>query len=247
MESGRFVRTEALLGAAGLAKLQNSTVMIIGLGAVGGYALEAVARSGVGRLILVDFDSFDISNINRQILALSSTIGEKKTLAAARRVKDINPECEVLLKDMFVSHENIEELLDAKPDYVIDAIDSLAAKCDLMAVLQQKNIPFISSMGAALKTDTSCIHLAKLSKTVNCGMARCVRQNLKKRGVNIDKINCVFSSEQCILPENAIRPNPDGGKNILGSLPTITAIFGLTIANKVIQDLAKGNKNAKDA
>lgn len=243
----RFMRTEALLGASALENLKNAAVMIVGLGAVGGYALEAVARSGVGRLILVDFDCFDITNINRQILALNSTIGQKKTVVAAQRVKEINPECDVVLKDMFINAENIDILLNEKPDYVIDAIDSIVAKCHLMAMLQQKNIPFISSMGAALKTDASCIKTAKLSETVNCSMARCIRQNLKKCGVNIDKIDCVYSFEQCILPKDAIKQNPDGGKNILGSLPTITAIFGLMMAHKVIQDLAKENKNAKNA
>lgn len=238
MTDDRFIRTKALLGEEGLQKLKDSVVMIVGLGAVGGYALEAIARSGVGHLILVDFDRFDLSNINRQILALSSTIGEKKTEAALKRVIEINPKCEVELEDVYVTNENINKILDRKIDFVIDAIDSISSKCELITTLQEKKIPFISSMGAALKTDVSCIKTGRLSQTINCKMARCIRQNLKKRGVKMDEIVCVFSTEQYILPENAVTANPEGGKNILGSLPTITAIFGLTMAHYVIQKLS---------
>lgn len=240
MNDKRLMRTKALLGENGVKNLQNATVMVFGLGAVGGYALEGLARAGIGHLILVDFDVFDESNINRQILALSSTIGKKKTEAAKQRVLEINPECNVELEDIFISDENISILLNRDIDYVVDAIDVLKSKCSLMYELYKRQIPFVSSMGAALKTDASCIKTAKLSQTVNCPMARCIRQNLKKRGVDLSKIDCVFSSEQCNLPEGAVTKNPQGGKNILGSLPTITAIFGLTIANKIIGDIAKG-------
>lgn len=236
----RFMRTAALLGQNGLQNLQHSTVMIVGLGAVGGYALEAIARSGVGHLILVDFDRFDETNINRQILALDSTLGQKKTDVACERVQQINPACLVEIKDLRLSKENINTLFSQKVDYVIDAIDEMPAKCALMKFLAEKNIPFISSMGAALKTDASCVKVAKLSQTINCPMARRIRQILKKDGANIADIDCVFSSEQCILPENAITANPSGGKSVLGSLPTITAIFGLMIAHHVIKTLAKG-------
>lgn len=236
----RFMRTAALLGQNGLQNLQHSTVMIVGLGAVGGYALEAIARSGVGHLILVDFDRFDETNINRQILALDSTLGQKKTDVACERVQQINPACLIEIKDLRLSKENINTLFSQKVDYVIDAIDEMPAKCALMKFLAEKKIPFISSMGAALKTDASCVKVAKLSQTINCPMARRIRQILKKDGANIADIDCVFSSEQCILPENAITANPSGGKSVLGSLPTITAIFGLMIAHHVIKTLAKG-------
>ena len=133
MSNPRLMRTELLLGSKGMSALQNSSVMIIGLGAVGGYALEAIARSGVGTLILVDFDSFDETNVNRQILALSSTIGQKKTSVAASRVKEINPDCKVIIKDMYVDENNLPELMSLKPDFVVDAIDSLASKASLIA------------------------------------------------------------------------------------------------------------------
>ena len=240
MNDKRLMRTKALLGENGVKNLQNATVMLFGLGAVGGYALEGLARAGIGHLILVDFDVFDESNINRQILALSSTVGKKKTEAAQQRVLEINPECDVELEDVFVTDENLSILLNRKIDYAVDAIDVMKSKCSLMYELYKRQIPFVSSMGAALKTDASCIKTAKLSQTVNCPMARCIRQNLKKRGADLSKIDCVFSAEQCNLPEGAVTKNPQGGKNILGSLPTITAIFGLTIANKIIGDIAKG-------
>jgi tRNA A37 threonylcarbamoyladenosine dehydratase len=216
--------------------------MVVGLGAVGGYALEALARAGVGHLILVDFDRFDESNVNRQILALSSTIGQKKTDVAAARVREINPDCDILIRDICLTRDNIDLLFDRPIDYAVDAIDSIAAKCALIEALYTRQIPFVSSMGAALKTDASCIKAAKLSQTINCPMARKIRNELKKTGVRMNDIDCVFSSEQCILPENAISANPNGGRPILGSLPTITAIFGLTIANTIIQRIARGER-----
>lgn len=243
----RLMRTKLLLGEDGVRRLENACVMVIGLGAVGGYALEAVARAGVGKLILVDFDSFDETNINRQILALSSTVGRKKTEVAAERVREINPHCEIVVKDMFVDSCNLPELLALKPDYVIDAIDSLTPKCCLIEALCGRGIPFISSMGAALKTDTSCIKLAKLNQTKNCGLSRMLRQRLKRRGVDLKNVACVYSDEQTNLLEEAILLTEDGQRNILGSLPTITAVFGLSIANEVIKQLSgfymKGKSN----
>ncbi len=239
MTNLRFTRTEQLLGADGMKNLQTATVMIVGLGAVGGYALEGLARSGVGHLILVDFDRFELSNVNRQILALTSTIGNFKTKVAANRVAEINPDCEIVTENIRISAENIGDLLNRKIDYVVDAIDSIKEKCDLIAALWQKGIPFISSMGAALRTDCSRVRMARLSQTNHCTMARRVRQILKKRGVKIEDIDCVFSDENCILSANAIQLNT-GGKNILGSLPTVTAVFGLHLANEVILRIAKG-------
>lgn len=240
MTNPRLMRTEALLGSQAIQNLQNSTVMLVGVGAVGGYALEALVRAGVGKFILVDFDRFDETNINRQILALTSTLGQKKIEVAKNRILEINPNCNVLLEDVFVSPSNINILLKYNPDYVVDAIDSIKSKCELMATLQKSGIPFISSMGAALKTDISHIKLATLSETRNCPMAKVVRQNLKKQGADITNIMCVFSDEQTVLPDTAIVKTPDNTKNILGSLPTITAMFGLMMAHKVILDLAKG-------
>lgn len=242
----RFMRTETLLGKEAMQKLQNSTVMIVGLGAVGGYALEAVARSGIGRLVLVDFDVFDETNINRQILALSSTIGQKKTEVAKKRVFEINPTCKVEIKDLFVNEETIENLFDERPDFVIDAIDSLNSKCALIQKLCEEKIPFVSSMGAALKTDVSKIKIGTLDDTKNCTLAKFVRRRLRKRGINLKKIKCVFSEENSPLSKTALIRNDgdDRVRNILGSLPTITAIFGLCAANEAIMFLA-GNEGEK--
>lgn len=229
MSDERFQRTSLLLGEKGIADLQNSSVMIIGLGAVGGYALEAIARSGVGHLILVDFDSFDKTNINRQILALESSIGRKKTEVAKERVKQINPNCEVEIIDMFIDESNIDRLLSSKVDYVIDAIDSLASKCCLLEKLWQKQIPCISSMGAALKIDVEAIKITSLSKTKYCPLAKQVRCNLRRKGVDLSKIMCVCSEEEVPSSRSSV-----SGNKILGSLPTVTAIFGLVMANYVI-------------
>ncbi len=245
MVDERFLRTKLLLGEAGLEKLQKATVMIVGLGAVGGYALEALARSGIGRLVLVDFDVFDLTNINRQILATTATVGRKKIDVAKERVLDINPACRVETRDLFVNAETLPQIIHEKVDFVVDAIDALNPKCCLIEALHNAHIPFISSMGAALKSDPSCIHYGKLSATKNCGLSKFIRKRLKKRGLDIGKIWCVSSDEQVDLPETAIicnedDENPNGRKrNTLGSLPTITAIFGLTIANQVIKELIK--------
>lgn len=235
-----------LLGDEGINKLQNSSVMVIGLGAVGGYALEAIARAGVGRLILVDFDVFDETNINRQILALSSTIGRKKTEVAKERVLEINPQCCVEIRDVFVNSETLPHLLEIPVDFVIDAIDALNPKCCLIEELYQRGIPFISSMGAALKSDPSFIKCAPLSNSKNCGLAKFVRKRLRKRGIDVTQIDCVFSDQQVNLPPTALsseKAESEQGRirHTLGSLPTITAIFGLTIANFVITKLSGYN------
>lgn len=245
MSDNRFMRTEALLGAERFKRLQQSTVMIVGLGAVGGYALEALARAGIGHLILVDFDKVDETNINRQILALESTVGQSKARLAAVRAADINPNCQIEIKETFVNAETLPDLLSEPIDFVVDAIDSLNPKCCLIEALSLKKIPFISSMGAALKTDPAHIHLQYLSQTINCHLSRFIRKRLKRRGVDISRILCVASDEQTDLPDTAVfmeEGEPPAGCNrkrhTMGSLPTITAIFGLTIANAVILSLA---------
>ncbi len=248
MVKEQFLRTSLLLGEEGIKRLQQATVMVVGVGAVGGYVVEALARSGVGHLILVDFDVFDESNINRQILALHSTVGRKKVEVGKERVLDINPDCVVETKELFVNAETLPELLQYKADFVVDAIDALNPKCCLMEALWMQKIPFISSMGAALKTDTSCIKFGHLSQTKNCSLSKFIRKRLKRRGVTINEIDCVYSDEQIDLPENAMieadeiaeNTPPNGRKrHTLGSLPTITAIFGLTIANEVIKKLSQ--------
>ena len=248
MVKEQFLRTSLLLGETGIKRLQKASVMVVGVGAVGGYVVEALARAGIGHLILVDFDVFDESNINRQILALHSTVGRKKVEVAKERILDINPDCVVENKELFVNAETLPELLKDKVDFVVDAIDALNPKCCLMEALWRQKIPFISSMGAALKTDTSCIKFGRLSQTKNCSLSKFVRRRLKKREVAISEVDCVYSDEQITLPQTALLEIDDEGedtslngrkRHIMGSLPTITAIFGLTIANQVIKKLSQ--------
>ncbi len=240
MTNQRLLRTTALLGQENINKILNTKVMIIGVGAVGGYSLEALARFGIGHFVLIDFDIFEESNINRQILATSKTIGKKKVDIAKKRVHDINPNAIIETIDTFVDYKNIEAILDQhKPDYVIDAIDSLSAKLAVIQTLQQKNIPSISSMGAALKTDETFIKYGKLSNTKNCGLAKFLRKKLKPRGVDIKKVMCVYSDQQVELPQTALFLEEGKQRNSLGSLPTITAMFGLCIANNLIKLIIK--------
>ncbi len=244
MENKRFSRTAMLLGNKGIEKLNQSCVMIVGVGAVGGYCLEALARAGVGKFILVDFDVFEESNINRQILAVTDSLGKKKVDIAKSRVLSINPQAEIITMDVFLDPENIKEISFDSIDMVVDAIDSLNPKCNLIQTLYEKSVPFISSMGAALKTDPSKIKYGNLSNSKNCSLAKFVRKRLRKRDVDISKIKCVWSDEQVILPDSALEIDEETSNNLgrqrhtLGSLPTITAIFGLIIANQIILTLA---------
>ena len=237
MLNERFMRTSILLGNEGMNKIYSSKVMIVGLGAVGGYALEAIARSGVGHIVLVDFDSFDITNINRQLLATEVSIGHFKTEVAAERIAQINPNCKIEKLNVFVDEKTIPDLLKINPDFVIDAIDSLDSKAALIEALVHRNIPFISSMGAALKTDSSKILTTTLNKTQNCGLAKQLRHRLRRNNVNLAKVNCVYSCEPVDFSATS-QKEEHNRKSIMGSLPTITAIFGLTLANYVILKLA---------
>ena len=238
----RFKRTQLLLGEKGLKRLKKAHVLVVGCGAVGGYAIEALARSGVGQLTVVDFDVISKSNINRQILALDSTVGKKKTEAALRRIMDINPDCHVQALDMMVGADTVQQIVDLKPDFVIDAIDSLNSKVALIEALQKEGISFISSMGAALRTNPADIQITTCKKTINCPLAFFIRKRLRHRGVDLN-FPVVYSKElthvDCFA--KADEPNQKGGRvrHQLGSLPTITGIFGLMCANYVIMNLVK--------
>jgi tRNA A37 threonylcarbamoyladenosine dehydratase len=246
----RFSRIARMIGEQGLNRLKASHVTIIGLGAVGSYAVESLARAGVGKLRLVDFDEIQTSNINRQLYALESTLGMPKCEAARRRVLEINPRCQVEAMNLFVHKETMDQVLAGPPDLVIDAIDSLTPKVELLANLVQRNIPMISSMGAALRTDPTQVRIGPLSQTRQCPLARKVRKGLMRRGISTD-FPCVYSVEPLTdFPFNAIAIAPedesddpflDRGRKrrTLGSLPTLTGIFGLTAANTALQMLLK--------
>ena len=239
----RLSRMRLMIGNEALKRLQKAHVMVVGCGAVGSYAIEALARAGVGELTLVDFDEVSVSNINRQLFALSSTIGKKKVDVAKARVQDIAKDIKVNTKDLMVNAKTLPELLAVKPDFVVDAIDSLNPKCCLIETLVNNHIPFVSSMGAALKTDLSKIQVAKMKKTINCPLAFFVRKRLRKRGVAMD-FPVVYSPEltqdetKWQLPENCEQKS-GRVRHEMGSFPTITGIFGLTLANYVIKQITK--------
>lgn len=234
----RLARTRLLIGEADLNKLARSTVMVVGCGAVGGYAIEALARAGIGQLILVDFDVVKESNINRQLFALHSTLNQEKAVVARNRIHDISPDIKVEILPVLVNADTVDEVLDRRVDFVIDAIDTLNPKTILIEQLVARSIPFISSMGAALKTDAGKIAVAPMKKTIHCPLAFFVRKRLRRRGVDLS-FPVVYSSEDVSqklhleMPEDA--ENETGRvRHNMGSLPTITGIFGLLCANYAI-------------
>jgi tRNA A37 threonylcarbamoyladenosine dehydratase len=233
----RFKRTRLLLGEDGMSRLASARVLVVGLGAVGGYATEALARSGVGHLRLVDCDKISLSNCNRQLLALTSTIGQPKAALARARVLDINPDCDVDARECFANAETYAGLFEGR-DVVVDAIDSLGPKVGLISAALEAKLPIFSSMGAARRRDPTKIAVADISKTSFCPLARAVRLRLHRRGIETG-VTCVYSTEPA--PEDSFVPPsaediPDRGRArvVMGSLPTITGIFGLTLANAVI-------------
>lgn len=246
--NGRFRRTELMLGRDALERLNESFVMVVGLGAVGGYAVEGLARAGIGKLRLVDFDCISLSNINRQLHALESTIGRPKCEVARERVLDINPSCRVEAIQGFVDAETIVGLLADGPDLVIDAIDALNPKTDLVSAVRNREIPLISCLGAALRFDPSQVRVAPISEAHHCPLGRALRSRLRRRKVQLD-FPCIFSEEPLPHPLPIARPTEDLGekpflnrgrvRNTLGSMPTITGIFGLTAANLAIKMLLK--------
>jgi tRNA A37 threonylcarbamoyladenosine dehydratase len=245
----RFLRTEKLLGSESFGRLTSRYVVVVGLGAVGGYVVEGLARSGIGRLRLVDFDVISRTNINRQILALESTLDRPKCEVAAERVGLINPACRVEGRQAFADEQTLKAILDPRPDMVIDAIDSLNPKVQLLRTSHQLGIPILSSMGAALRTDPGKIAFADLAQTRGCPLARRVRQRLRKYGIE-QGIGCVYSSEPVDFayagPEkDETAPQEWRGcpRNVLGSLPTLTGIFGMTLANQAILQLAQLSEN----
>lgn len=220
----RLNRITLLLGEDAVEKLQQSTVMVVGCGAVGSFAIESLARSGVGHLILIDFDKTEESNINRQLFALDSSIGKSKVEIARARIHDINPEIVVDTFDIFFD-DNTD--LQIKPDFVIDAIDSVQSKIALYKWCQKNNIPFVSSMGAARKTDISKIKIGKISKTSVCPLASKIRHIV--RDENLKDFPVVYSVEQAT-------PQPNGGREF-GSIITVTGTFGLMLADFVIKKI----------
>ena len=229
-----FSRTEALIGKEGLEKLKNARVAVFGIGGVGGYVVEALARSGVGALELIDKDTVSVSNINRQIIALHSTVGRYKTEVAAERAKDINPDILVTVRNTFYLPETASEFDFSSYDYVVDAIDTVSGKIALIEQAQKSGTPIISCMGAGNKLDATAFEVSDISKTSVCPLARVMRRELKKRG--IDHVKVVYSKEE---PRESKAKDEETGKPIPASIAFVPSVAGLIIAGEVIKDLIK--------
>ena len=246
----QFSRTELLLGKEAMEKLQNSRVAVFGIGGVGGYVCEALARSGVGAFDLIDDDKVCLTNLNRQIIATYKTIGKYKTDVMKERILDINPKADVRVHKCFFLPENADEFPYEDYDYMVDAVDTVTAKISLVMKAQEKHIPIISSMGAGNKLDGSQFKVADIYKTKVCPLAKVMRRELKKRGVK--KLKVVYSEEQSIRPIEDMSIScrahcicPPGAKHkcterraIPGSNAFVPSVAGLIIASEVIKDLA---------
>lgn len=240
----RLARVELLWGPEAIEKLQNSCVAVAGMGAVGSFAIESLARSGIGHFILADFDDINVTNINRQLYATTETIGQPKVELAKARILSINPDAIVDDKSLFLDDDGIKVFLDKRPDYLVDAIDSVNSKAALLAAAHQDGIPCISSMGAATRQDPSKIKVGDLFKTHNCPLAKFMRKRLRKRGIHTG-IRCVYSTEERNLGALADELEKPEDRSIqrgrprqpMGSFCSITGIFGLYAASEVIQGL----------
>lgn len=230
----QFSRTEMLLGKRAVEKLKASRVAIFGLGGVGGYTLEALARSGVGTFDLIDSDVVSLSNINRQIIATHKTVGKPKVEVAKERVLQINPDAVVNIHNVFYLPETAEEFDFSKYDYVVDAIDTVVGKIELVLRAKSANVPIISCMGAGNKLDPTRFEVADISRTSVCPLARTMRVELRKRGV--DRLKVVYSKEPPVKVEQAV---VQGNKPIPGSNAFVPSVAGLIIAGEVIKDLIK--------
>ncbi len=237
----RFVRTELLLGREAMERLRAAHVAVVGMGAVGSFAVEALARAGVGHLRLVDFDTVHLSNLNRQLYALESTLDQPKVELAARRVRDINPACEVEPLARFVDRAVAREVVAPPIGWVIDAIDSLGPKVELIVAAVEAGVPIVSAMGAARKTDPLGVRIGDVFTSNTCPLARFVRRRLKKRGIATG-VRCVYSEEPPLegtLGEAGADGSLERGRQRqpLGSLSCVTGMFGLVAARDVIAQI----------
>lgn len=232
-----FSRTELLIGAEGLENLRNATVMVLGVGGVGSHCIEALARSGVGKLILVDNDKVSQTNINRQSIAYQSTVGEYKTKLMRDRIWDINPAADVVTYEMFVLPENLNEIFKGKVDYIIDAIDTVTAKLALVEYAKEHEIPLISCMGTGNKLHPEMFEITDISKTSVCPLCKVMRKELKNRGIYHLKV--LYSKEKPIDTSGADTGEDKGMRRSLpGSIAFVPPVAGLMIAGQVIREIA---------
>ena len=236
----QFARSALLLGADGMRRLREARVAVFGLGGVGGYAAEALVRGGVGAVDLIDHDTVSLTNLNRQIIATRDTLGQKKTDAAAARLRSIAPDVRITLHDCFYLPENAAEIDLAAFDYVADAVDTVAAKLALAVNCRAAGTPLISAMGAGNRLDPGLLRVADISETQGCPLARVMRRELRRRG--IEHLKVVFSSEPARVPEPACdedRP-PEGSsrRSTPGSVSFVPSVMGLMMAGVIIRELA---------
>lgn len=235
----QYSRTELLLGEEGVARLREAAVMIFGLGGVGSHCIEALARSGIGRLVLIDNDAVSITNINRQSIAYHSTIGRMKTDVMRERIRDIDPSIRVTTYETFVLPDNLGEILDAEPevDYVVDAIDTVSAKIALAEETLKRGIPLISSMGTGNKLHPELFEIADLADTSVCPLCRVMRRELKQRGIT--HLNVLYSKEKPVDVSGRSTDEDSGvRRSIPGSVSFVPPVAGLLIAGEVIRTLA---------
>lgn len=231
-----FSRTELLLGSEAIVRLKQARVAVFGVGGVGGYVVEALARSGIGQLDLIDMDTVSLSNINRQIIATHSSVGKDKVDVMKERVLDINPNCHVITHKCFFLPENADSFPFSEYDYVVDAVDTVSAKIALVEKCQEYNVPIMASMGAGNKLDPTQFEIADIYKTSVCPLAKVMRRELKKR--RIKHLKVVYSKELPIKPSES-EEVMDNGKVIPGSVAFVPSVAGLIIAGEVIKDLIK--------
>ena len=233
----QFSRTKLLIGNEGIEKLKNAKVAIFGIGGVGSYVVEALARAGIGNFILIDSDVVSVSNLNRQIIATNSTIGKAKVEIAKNRILDINPLANVEIHQEFFMPDS-NEILDRTVSYVVDAIDTVTAKIDLVLRAKKLNIPIISCMGTGNKLDPTKFEVTDIYKTSVCPLAKVMRKELKSRG--IDKLKVVYSKEDPIKLKSCIGDNNEGNntkKQVPGSISFVPSVAGLIVAGEVIKDI----------
>lgn len=233
----QFSRTELLIGKDGLKKLQNSRVAVFGLGGVGGHAVEALVRSGIGAVDLIDDDKVCVTNLNRQLFATTKTIGKYKVDVAQERILEINPEVKVTKHQVFYSPETADKFDFSKYDYIIDAIDTVSGKISLIEKSKEFNVPIICAMGAGNKMDPTRFEVTDISKTSVCPLAKVMRQELKKR--RIKKVKVVYSKEVPVkIDDSSLKEELKEGKHrIPGSNAFVPSVVGLIIAGEVIKDL----------
>ena len=229
-----FSRTAYVFGEDAVEKLRRSRVAVFGVGGVGGYICEALCRAGVGHIDIFDRDTVSLSNINRQIIALHSTVGREKVAVMKERMLDINPDCEINAHNVFYLPENADEYDLSKYDYIADAVDTVAAKLEIATRAYTLGVPIISAMGAGNKIDPTRFEVADINDTSVCPLARVMRRELKARGIK--KYKVVYSKEE---PRKSGVTDPESGKAIPGSLSFVPSAMGLIMAGEIIKDLIK--------